>query len=815
MSRPMAHSPRLLLVRWSWRDLRARWLQVLAIALVIGIGSGFYSGLSSTSAWRIDTYDAAYDELAMWDLRVTLAEGSSASTDELLAAATTTAGVASVEARLEVPTQVDLSTDDQTILVPGLVIGVDVADGGPSISRLHPTEGRSLEDTDDGAAVVLLDDHVADHYDLGETGSLTVGDGTTLDWVGRGLALEHLMIIPPQGTVFGEAGYAVMWAPLTTAQQLAGRPGEASELVVLTEDGADPAEVGDRLTTAIGATFDGLGSTVTLRDDEQVLRILYDDIDADQRFNNVFAVLILAGAAFAAFNLTGRIVEAQRREFGIGMAMGVSPSALAVRPMLVGGQIALTGVIFGIGVGLLINCGFAGLLDSVFPMPRWITDFQPAVFARGAALGFVLPLVATLFPVLRAVRVAPVDAIRTGHRAASGGLAPLLAKLPLPGKSTTQLPFRNVLRSPRRTIVTALGIAAAITTLTGVVGMIDSFVATLDRGEEEILGDAPDRLVIDVDPAPIDAPAVSDLLESPLLARAEAGLTIGGSLDPAGEDIEVFLSVVDLESDLWSPTLEGATGPVAPGGIVLSRKAADDLGVAVGDDIELRHPLRQGLSFTFAESQVTVAAVHPNPFRFVAYMDLDDASLFGLEGITNTVTALPAPDVGLDGARQGLFGQPGVISAQPVSTQVETIRDRIGEFLAIFTIVQLGVLVLALLIAFNSTSINVDERRREHATMFAFGLPVRSVVRVSVIESVITGLLGTIIGVIAGRLLVGWLTQVLLADSMPDLAVVPTVAPNTVITAIILGVVAVAAAPLLTIRRLVRMDIPSTLRVME
>jgi putative ABC transport system permease protein len=41
------------------------------------------------------------------------------------------------------------------------------------------------------------------------------------------------------------------------------------------------------------------------------------------------------------------------------------------------------------------------------------------------------------------------------------------------------------------------------------------------------------------------------------------------------------------------------------------------------------------------------------------------------------------------------------------------------------------------------------------------------------------------------------------------------VSAGTVLTAVVLGVVAVALAPLLTVRRLRRMDIPGTLRVVE
>ena len=50
---------------------------------------------------------------------------------------------------------------------------------------------------------------------------------------------------------------------------------------------------------------------------------------------------------------------------------------------------------------------------------------------------------------------------------------------------------------------------------------------------------------------------------------------------------------------------------------------------------------------------------------------------------------------------------------------------------------------------------------------------------------------------------------------MPDVGLDIVVTASTVLTAVALGVIAVAVAPLLTIRRLRRMDIPGTLRVVE
>jgi putative ABC transport system permease protein len=378
------------------------------------------------------------------------------------------------------------------------------------------------------------------------------------------------------------------------------------------------------------------------------------------------------------------------------------------------------------------------------------------------------------------------------------------------------MPFRNVLREPRRTLLTALGIAAAITTLVGVIGMIDSFVATIDAGDQEIVGDTPDRLTVDLDGfALADSPEVQAITTSPLLRAAEPGLTLGGTLDPGPDEIDVALYTLDLQSDLWTPTpVDGDLDSDEPG-LVLSEKAAADLGVGVGDTVTLRHPLRQGTGYRWVETDLPVIALHPNPYRFVVYLDDQWASLFDLDGIINTVRVAPAPGTSVEDVQRAFFGQEGVASVQPVRDLAASVRDQIDEVLGIFNVIEAAVLMMALLIAFNATSINMDERARENATLFAFGLPVHRVVLVAVTESIVIGLLGTVTGVIAGRLLLEWLINVIVPDSLPDIGVVTYLSGRTVATAVLLGVLAVAVAPLLTVRRLRRMDIPSTLRVVE
>ena len=67
---------RSLWVRWSWRDLRQRWLLVTAISLVIALGTGTYAALLSTSAWRRASNDASFALVHVHDVRVRLSQGT-------------------------------------------------------------------------------------------------------------------------------------------------------------------------------------------------------------------------------------------------------------------------------------------------------------------------------------------------------------------------------------------------------------------------------------------------------------------------------------------------------------------------------------------------------------------------------------------------------------------------------------------------------------------------------------------------------------------------------------------------------------------
>ena len=295
----------LFLLRWSLRDLRDKWLQVAAIALVIAIGTGLYSALSGTATWRYESNDASFAATGMYDLRVRSTEGLDTEQGRMLAVLDSLADptiVAHAEERLVFDTQVDASTANRSILVPGRIVGLDVSAGGPQLTSVAVADGsgRTLERADDARSVAVLERNFADYYDLRSGDTVRLGGGTTLDIVGIGMAPEYFFITTEEGGFFAQANFSALFTSLAAAQQIAGRDGRVNDLVLTLNDGADIAAARSDLQHAFDSSDTGLGATVMTRQDEDAYRILYDDIESDRTFWNVFAGLILAGAAFGA-----------------------------------------------------------------------------------------------------------------------------------------------------------------------------------------------------------------------------------------------------------------------------------------------------------------------------------------------------------------------------------------------------------------------------------------------------------------------------------------------------------------------------------
>ncbi len=804
-----------LWLRWSWRDLRKRATQVAAIAGIIALGSGIYAGLGSTSVWRHQSLDTTFSRLSAHDIEVQTAAGSTVPTDQLLTGVRSAGrgALAVSEARLVADLPVRAGRH-LTIPAAGVVVGVDLTHP-IQVDKWKVVAGRSLDEYA-GTNSVLLDYHFVQQHRLPPQGVISIA-GNPVSYVGSVLEPEYLNTTTPMGsTIQGAQTRAVVFAPIGLVQRLAGAPGQANDVVALVRPGDNVEQVGRTLSTRLKRTLPDVAMIVTTHGDNALVQALYNEIGSEQRIFNIFALLILAGAGFAAFNLTRRVVEAQRRDIGVEMALGVPPRQISIRPIALATEIAVAGVAVGVLAGWAIGSLVIDVIRTQLPLPYWVTPWQPDLFVEAAALGLVIPLAGSVYPVWRAVRVAPTDALLPPHlRGKRHRSSAVLRRLRLPGGTLSQSPFRRVTIAPARSVMTVLAIGLILAPLLAALGTTDSTTDTIDTGSRILAGSSGNRLLVNfISYQPASSPTVSRAINSPLVGQSALGLDTGGYLIRGRTSIGVSISMVDLSDPLVVPE-QVAGSHLAPGGIVISAKAASDLGVGVGELVRLRHPLRQGTGYRFADSLVPVRDVIASPYRFVAYMDLRDASIMGLDGIVNNAVLVPRNGVSLNRLQYSISSLPGVASALPARSVSSTMRNILNVVTQLFIILQVIIGLLAFLVAYNSSKIGSDERLREHATMMAFGVTVSRVVAIGVAESVLLGIAGIGVGLGVGLLILQWILDTVFPAAVPELSVLQSITPFSFAITAIIGLTAAAAAPTLVTRRLQRMDLPSALRYVE
>ena len=806
---------RALWLRWTWRDFRGRWPQILTTALILAGGVGAFAGLGGLQQWRERSADKSLAASRAHDLRVDLVEGSFVRDGQMLGAlGRLPAGeVAAAEERLVAPSQLDASRPGHPLLMPARLIGIPLRRGGEEVDRLYVKEGSNLSPARGAQAV--LDWNFAHHFSLPSRGAARIAGLGNVAYVGTGVTPQYFLVIDTAGMSGAESSLAVVYMPLSAVQRAAGRPARVNELVLRVGPGRSPSAVATAVRGAFAKALPRTGIKVTLGTDEPVTRILYRDARNDEKTYLAFAVLILLGAALAAFNLVSRVVEAQRREIGVGMALGVEARVLARRPLLLGAQIGVLAALLGIPVGIGLAELIKGLMRDFLPLPAYASTFPLAFYAVGCALALAIPVLAAVLPVRRAIGMAPVDAIRTGYRAGPAGRAGRLMRgLSLPGGALAQLPIRNLARSPRRTAMTILGLGAVLTAVVAVSGMVDSIRDVASRQEAATLTSSPRRLQVTLEgTTPLGAPVIRSVASTPGVARAEPTLTVAAGASAHGRTLGIALTLIDPRSRIWHPVV--TAGHTEGDGILLAAKAAADLHVAVGQRISLRHPQLGAGGVRLGTTTVRVMGIHTNPVRAFAYMSTSQARRLGLAGVADSIVVAPRPNTPTDALERALIATPGIASVRAVATEAQSLRTTVDQFGSSIQIVEFITLALALLVAFTSTSVALEEGRREYATMFAFGLPPRAGLRVITTESLAAGVIGTAIGVGLGLAVCSWIIHSLMAETFPDLSARLSLSTGSVALTLLVGIVAVTLAPLLAFRRVRAMDVPSTLRVME
>ena len=120
----------------------------------------------------------------------------------------------------------------------------------------------------------------------------------------------------------------------------------------------------------------------------------------------VFALLALALAAVGVYGVMAYSVAARTREIGVRVALGAQPGTVFGMVLRQGFGAAVVGLTLGLVGAVALGRLLTSLLYGVSAMD-WLT------FVSVAALLLTVTLVACLVPARRAVRIDPLEALRS------------------------------------------------------------------------------------------------------------------------------------------------------------------------------------------------------------------------------------------------------------------------------------------------------------------------------------------------------------------------------------------------------------------
>jgi putative ABC transport system permease protein len=186
---------------------------------------------------------------------------------------------------------------------------------------------------------------------------------------------------------------------------------------------------------------------------------------------------------------------------------------------------------------------------------------------------------------------------------------------------------------------------------------------------------------------------------------------------------------------------------ITPNHCLVSRNYRDELGIAVGDMVEVTS---LGRSRSFMVSDFIL-----EPMGSFVYVPVEEArDLLGY-GTKSSAFYIQVDSGYYQQVRDSLYEMPEVLTLVDLSQ----IKKEINSYMSLLYIVIAVMLVFGIIMAsslvFNTSTINIMEREQEVATMLTLGVPQWKASLSLTLENVMMGLLGLIPGYIAARIVMG------------------------------------------------------------
>jgi putative ABC transport system permease protein len=669
------------------------------------------------------------------------------------------------------------------------------------------------------------------------------------------------------GDVSSIGGATIIVAPLADVQRWYGERGRVTAVLASARPGVSANELARRARAALPASLQVRTGEQQASHSAQMMNDALGRFLTPMLLALAGAALLVG--AFIIFN-TFSITVAQRvREFALLRSLGATRrqivGAVSGEALAVGALASLAGVFAGLGFA----AGLGALFDAAgFGIPRSGLTLAPRTLIVSLAVGTGVTLIAALVPAQRAMRVPPVAAMGgtpppsarsrrwapwlavavtlagvaallaglfgSGPATARmGGMAggavlifvgvalaarwfvrPLAAAIGLPiaraFKAPGELARENAMRNPSRTAATSAALMVGLGLVVFVAVFAAGLKATVAGSMGDLLGKA-DYVIsaASVEPLPAGAgPAIArtagvDTWAPIVIDRVQVnGAGVKSATDTVeGVDADRLAQVYSFK---WIHGSDRLAATLGPSDALVEQQFAKAHGIGLGDRFSIRTP-------SGGAARLRAVGEYQDPQIMQGMMVAMDV-FERISTATDPFLFLVHAQTGAAGARMhnALEASLRSFPAAEVKSNTEY-RDKINGQLdqmanMLYALLAMSVLISVFGIA-NSLYLSVHERTREFGLLRAIGTTGAQVRRIVRYESVITAVIGGLLGIALG-LAFAWLMVQALKDLGFGYAVPLAQLALFLVIAVVVGIAA-AAWPA---RRGARIDVLEALR---
>lgn len=481
--------------------------------------------------------------------------------------------------------------------------------------------------------------------------------------------------------------------------------------------------------------------------------------DRTAAFSLIFPWFFFIVAALVCLNTMTRMVEDERTQLGTLKAMGFTEKEIVQKYIVYAFVASFFGSIAGTFLGFAVfPTALTSAYSIMFDMPPLIISYRFNYAVIGIILSVGTTVGASYFASRSSLKTPASMLMRP--KAPKIGKRIFLEKFPKLWSRlsfTTKVTMRNVFRNKKRFIMAVIGVMGCTSLLVAGFGLNNSIETALEKqftDEDSIV--CYDMQVIlngSYDPTVTECKPLVTVRE-----RSEVGTSMLNYMKVydttsafSDEKMETYLFVPE-DSDAVSNYMRlrdyktGNPLSLPSNGAIITRKLAKKLNLGVGDSITVKLDDRP--------VNIPVAAIAENyTFHYVFMSKEVYASLFNANPKYNYIMANFSSDLSaqqkaeLSAQLIDTYEISSVAFASDIRTMFENILDSIG-YLVIIMVVCAA--LLAFIVLYNLSTINIHERIKEIATIKVLGFTKAETSAYIFRENFMLTAIGTFIGLFTG-----------------------------------------------------------------